>query len=321
MFRLRVLAVCVACILAGSAMAVEMPVPLLRWDVATSWDVSTGMVLSSGSLPAGAWNPVPGNVAYWLNPPSYDGSPVPEDQQAEFITRFGAPQYVPATGDSRAYLNFDKYGMIALDGTGYGAGIYDSTVGYTEMAYLYVSSDMHVLQNAGIGAHHSYDDQCMFLYSSQGRNFHSSTVMVKDGMTWAAASGFGTPARPDKDNVNALIPLDRWFLFVKVHDVENQQVRYYIDDELAGWIDYEDDLTGFVYQGTAIGAFGLNERNIRGLGVSYLAAYDCVLTDDQIKASYATLTAIPEPATMSLLALGGLALLRRRARPECVWRV
>jgi hypothetical protein len=48
-------------------------------------------------------------------------------------------------------------------------------------------------------------------------------------------------------------------------------------------------------------------------GVDELALYDTALTPVQIAAHYAAAnTAVPEPASLGLLALGGLAALRRR---------
>ena len=55
----------------------------------------------------------------------------------------------------------------------------------------------------------------------------------------------------------------------------------------------------------------LDEAKILGLGGLNLAGGGVIRTD---AGGFSTYTAAPEPATMSLLALGGLAMLRRRRR-------
>jgi len=305
------LTVCAACVLAVSAWA-AMPTPVLEWDVAASWDPDTGTVLNSGSLPAGLLKPMAGDAGSWADPPGWAGSPVDP-------ARFGEPRYVPggAGAGNRAYIDMEKYSWINLEGSSYTPkAAFGEAAGYTEIGYFYFSSGMEVLMNAGIGANHGWGNMDMFLYSagsspaSPGRVLESSTVMYNPSTDrwWQKQEALTV------DGVE-VIPRNAWIQFVKVNDLANQEIRYYVNGELVKTTTYTDDLTGYTFgsNGDIIGMIGTGQRCMNGVGFSYLAAYDCVLTPEQIAASYAMLTtAVPEPATMTLLALGGLAMLRRR---------
>jgi len=307
---LRVVTACAVCVLAASAMA-AMPTPVLEWDVNASWDSETGTILNSGSLPAGSLKPQVGDAGYWADPPGWAGSPVDPDL-------FGEPQYVSggAGGSDRAYIDMETYSWISIEGASYTPkAAFGEAAGYTEIGYFYFSSGMAVLMNAGIGANHGWGNMDMFLFSpgnsppSPGPVLQSSTVMYNPSTDhwWQKQEDLTV------DGV-MVIPHDAWVQFVKVNDLANNQIRYYVDGELVKTTAYTDDLTGYTFgsNGDLIGMIGTGQRCLSGLGFSYLAAYDCVLTEAQIMESFQNLTGIPEPATMSLLALGGLALLRRR---------
>ncbi|MFW6163454.1 MAG: LamG domain-containing protein [Planctomycetota bacterium] len=73
-------------------------------------------------------------------------------------------------------------------------------------------------------------------------------------------------------------------------------------------------VSGMLNKGGAWSNFRLGDPSSDGLdgGVDEVAVYDYALTLDQVRQHYAV--GIPEPTTCCLLALGGLALLRRRRR-------
>jgi len=316
-----VIVVGVACFMAASATAasgtgvgaVSGQVPVLEWDVASSWwwdgDAGTWFIDNTGSLNAGPLKGGVGSTSNWNN--LYSGKPVDPEL-------FGLPEYVAggAGAGDRPYVDMNKYSYIGVESQRYEFGnpVFSPAVGYTEIGFFYFASDMAVLENTGIGAAHDTNNQNLFLYADKGLTitFKSWTEMVD-----------GRVSNPTNDNrwchedvVNVYIPRDAWVQLAKVFDVAASEVRYYINDELVFTSPFDFDLTHYVFEGRGdvIGHFGTDGRCLTGMSLSYFAAYNTVLSLDEITESYAYLTGIPEPATMTLLALGGLALLRRRGR-------
>jgi len=312
MFGTRMLTACVVCFLAMSVVAAELPQPLVEWDLARTdlWDAQAGSIANSGSLTAG-----PLTIQEGLPYGAMTASDV------------GMPQFYTDGGSfdgERPYIALEKFSSV-LGTNSASAGIFlsSSAIGYTQVGYYYISKDMRAQVNAGIGGKHYTNWQNEFLYSlgiEQGGNgsVTSWTAMRTPGDVWweqqdSLMDGQG----------NSIVPRDRWFQFVKVVDIVNNEFRYYVDGELAlttypTWGGAPINLAAGDYRfygnDDLLGAIGTGpDRLVKGVGFSYFAGYDCVLTDEQIKASHAYLTGVPEPATMSLLALGGLALLRRRA--------
>jgi len=300
----------VVCAMAVSVWAAGLPQPLVEWDLAKTdlWDAETGSIANSGSLTAGALQIAPGTPLRALT----------EDM-------VGLPQHYAADGvygGDRPYIALEQYGKVMALGPGATAGIFldSSAVGYTQVAYYYIETDMRAWVNAGIGGNHYTGVQNEFLYSTgieQGGNgsLSSWTALRTPGDVWW---------EQQDTQVDGIVPRDRWFQLVKVVDIQANEFRYYVDGELAlttyptqGGLPIDLAAGDYRFYGNddAMGAIGSgSDRYVRGVGFSYFAGYAGVLDDDQIRASYAYLTGVPEPATISLLALGGLALLRRKAR-------
>jgi len=312
MFSLRLLTAGLACVVAATAMAATLPQPLVEWDLSKTdlWDSTAGSIANSGSHSAG---------------PLEMRSGVPrEGQLTEEMV--GMPTYYTdggVYGGERPYIALEKFSWVAATGPA-GSGIFNSAsaVGYTQVAYYYIETNMRAQVNAGIGGNHYTNWQNEFLYSigieQGGRGSVSSwTAMRTPGDSWWEQHDLLLD-----DQGQSIIPRDEWFQFVKVVDIQANEFRYYVNGELAlttyptkdgKILDLAAEGYQFVGNDDGMGAIGRgDDRVVRGVGFSYFAGYAGVLSDEQIKGSYADLTGVPEPATMSLLALGGLALLRRK---------
>ena len=313
-FRAMLAGVALIWAVSAAAQAVTGVQPLLEFDMA-NWDSAAGNLPNSGNLPAAqALRMTPGTgMADWA--PS-----IPS-------TAFGVPEYVSGGAGplGRPYLSFEKYGYLA--GSTYDQSIFnnnpDGIVGYTMVGYLRVDG-LASATTGGIGVAQSGGGN-LFLYTDGTGSLYSNTAIYdvdapnyrreEDFNTWHNITGMGI-----------LPAAGTWFQFVKVFDVMNQEILYYVNGVLACdpiAFDFhaqrgdEADIRfagGFIDHIGDVGTNGSDgNRAIKGLDYSYFAAYDCPLTADQVMQSYMYLTTgVPEPATMTLLVLGGAAMLRRR---------
>jgi hypothetical protein len=232
----------------------------------------------------------------------------------------------------RPYLFLDQFGYILstapssggpdVNGNVFSTYTNVNTVGYSEVGYYYIDSDAdNAVQgyNVGLGSIQDAQRQNVFMYFN-GTGVASITAVY---------DGDGTSAAGWKDHNDALtVPRDEWFMLTKVFDFQGGKLYYYLNDNPVPMLTstfsdtydpatatlhgYTDAVSGNV--GDHRGGIGGNSsRQAFGIGFSYYAMYEGQLKPQDIANIYTNVVlGIPEPATMSLLALGGLALLRRR---------
>ena len=304
-FRVVVLGVAIS--LAASAPAATL---LLEWDVAKpgswKWDDAVNdkhgawVVASSGGI-------------------ADAGSMMPRDGWA--YVDGGAGQVAGSL--DRPYIEFVSMAYVTIEGQRYDYTLFEHAdrTGYSLVGYLYFSATgLHSQDNTGIGSAHDPYQQSLFLYYSprdDGSLLQSRTHMTR-------RDAFPSPSDSDRwvqrDFVEEKIdqPMrGEWIQFVKVFDMEAGEIRYYLNGNpvpvlVAPVVGIDLDDYVFEGRGDVLGCFGSSGRRLEGMAFSYFAVYDGVLSVEEIRASYQYLTGVPEPATMSLLALGGLAMLRRR---------
>jgi len=331
MKRALMMAAVTAVMLAGPATAATQ---VAEWDVNTSWDAENKVVDSSlaglgGLVPQPGANYYadgagPGDRAYlMLDQPSYVTVNTPAVNGSVFKASDGGYTeigyyYLPATIPVTSHA---------------GIGTAGAAVTWANV-FLYVQNGTSSFRS------------CTSMYN--GSDYWSSTGLVSGGVpvpsatqwhvynpatdTWTTtpmgtnSQGIGT-----NDFGGRLFPASlrgQWIHIAKVHEictdtfvddeeVEHHygEVRYYINGVLMGKEVYEYDLTGFNYvaRSDTLGAIGSSAATVQGVGFSYFGAWSGILSDAEIMANYVALTTpVPEPATMALLALGGLAMLRRR---------
>jgi len=296
--------------MALSASAAEL---WLEWDVAASWDGEEG-VINTGYIP----------------------SRQPDQQGESMLLRDGSA-YVPGDGSimgtgglgagplSRPYLDLPlgTYSYLQGASNAFQSSLFEHAdrTGYSIVGYFYFSSAMTIQHNAGIGTAHGVSGQSEFLYSNEGgANFQSWTQMILK----EKPDGWSDDDCRFRQTDDIDMPRDQWIQFTKVFNAVTGEILYYINDNPVPLLSSLFDANGdgisdvadykFESRGDQFGWFGTgNPRRLEGMSVSYFAVYDGVLSTEEIAASYAMLTvSVPEPATMTLLAFGGLAILRRR---------
>jgi len=335
MSLLRVAAVCLAMVLVSSASAVTL---LLEWDAANWAAAGPGEVDAQGV-------PITGYLDDTCNHPGIANGLITFRGGVRYV---GVDDANNTSNAIRPYLDFydrgwstgtntytifnrpegytlyrlvDEEPVVAATGAEKGVG---TGSGYTMMMYLYAPKTMSVPgDNAGLGSQQSSKNQNtpLFSQSGTGSSLQSYTAIRRpfEHEDWAFRSEYvDSYITPRTDNRG------EWFMFTKVFEYDmvtgEGWLYYYVNGELAAPpVSFDPGPDAFFSNGHGggdpIGSFGGQaNRSITGLGLGYFAVYDGAMSEAQVQASYkAFMTAgVPEPATMSLLALGGLALLRRR---------
>ena len=317
MNALRVAILGVAVVLSASAWAAIPGInvgPLIEWDVQNSTDETT--IPNTGSLQEYGSQTI-GHTLGYNKTPEECGDPV--------YNATGAKP-VGAEGEGRAWFDFEQFGCIVATGSSPEPRLLGNQ-GYTFVGYFSIS-DYAWIDTTGIGGKATEMGTNTFLGVLNNGSFFSRTTVrdFTDGQ-WEM-----TRYTRQDDLSDVGIPTDgTWFQFAKVFDPANKEIRYYVDGQCvltADWVwewEYQGsngvandipDVWHIQNNVDELGAVGYDNewRLLKGVGYSYYAAYDYAMDDDQVLASYAFLsgTDVPEPATMTLLTLGGLAVLRRK---------
>jgi hypothetical protein len=98
-----------------------------------------------------------------------------------------------------------------------------------------------------------------------------------------------------------------------VVDVTNGQLRYYLNGSPVDSVTLTKTISGLSNDYALLGRALYNDPYLDG-SIDEFRIYNTALTNGEVLASFNAGPDVPEPATMSLLALGGLCVLRRRRR-------
>ncbi len=269
----------------GTAMAATL---LIDYDVTSGWN-GTQVVDAKGFS---------GNLTPGSGSPRTQSGPnlVPAD--------FGAPVRVAsgaAGSTNRAYLSFQQVGT--LTGSNRDGSSFSLASGYTMEGYFFLPSTYTIAENTGLGF-------------SQGTSYENQFIMAPRGTSTSLQSQTSTYNTSTTNwyevtsNINSIIPRDAWFDIMKVYDPSLSQVRYYINGVLKQTDSFVQSGNTLWSRGESWGNVGTGGREVRGFSYAMTRFYDGVLTNQQILDEYTRV--VPEPASLSLLTLAGLALLRRR---------
>jgi len=238
----------------------------------------------------------------------------------------GTPQYCVGA-DGRAYLSFEKLGFVACTSGQAKVSQFDISKGYTLVGFYRLTEDLYSPGGTGLGvsfkgyetslldiggAQYSYVQTSNNWLSGQYSQKNDISDFVPDDNSWFQIAKVFNPAAPNPDMDNAM----------------GYKVDYYINDQHVMSVWYTDAAgelvynagDSFIYLEEVLGDIGScrqgslgydPKHQIEGLEYGYFAAYDYALSAAEV-AKAAAFLGVPEPATMTLLALGGLALLRRR---------
>ena len=217
---------------------------------------------------------------------------------------FGAPVY--RIDEDRPYMSFEKFGHIKCSrDSATTSNSFDFAVGYTLVGYYRITEEFATFKEASIGVEYKSNENTLLEFGGNG------------GSPKSMHRVWGDDAKAD--DMSDVLP-DGWFQIVKTFNTATKTVDYYINDRHVLTTEYDfADGSSFEYLWGALGDIGVYlpsnpvaHHQVKGLDYGYFAAYNRVLSAEDVRDSYAYLTGIPEPMTMSLLVLGGLALLRRR---------
>ena len=251
----------------------------------------------------------------------------------------GAPNYpganswlfagppMPVLDDDRPYMSFQDLGVLmSSDGQGNTAArlsdsCFDIAAGYTLVGYYRFAENFYTVESTSLGMEHLKGDQkqnSLLEIGSRGNGRSSLTTVTGGGSL--------------DTNLSEWIPTDNsWFQLAKVFNpaamnpATNEmgyKVEFYVNGEKVheDWCAYGDANDSFAGLNAAMGDVGFfqnlhdyPQNNVINFDYGYFAAFDTALSAGQVARSYQYITTgVPEPATMTLLALGGLAMLRRR---------
>jgi len=276
--------------------------PVLEYDVA-NWD-GIGAIPNTGVRNHGG--PFGSQVAGAI----FDNVAISEEEA-------GAPVYVG--DDGRPYLRFQQYGYVTCnDSPATHENAFRLDVGYTLVGYYRFTEDFYAKEGGAIGMAHKGGWENSLLHIGWWGQGRDSITNVTNNSTLL------------KDDLSNDLPENEWFQLVKTFTpimsadataIESYQVDYYVNGHhvLTNGFDAEENDT-FQWLWAGVGDIGVcrqgplgidPKHQMMGLDYGYFAAYDRPLSAEEVALSYQYLI-IPEPATMTLLALGGLAMLRRR---------